>query len=229
MAITLNPKLLPAALALGLLALGIPQTGDSILWVLTGDSPDQIGADSPISAAKATRNAMLLESTDDWFGDPKARIRAGILRLRLATKSAGGAANAINRSDLERALGDLKNGLGRAPANSIGWTALSQAHLAAGEPTLAHASLTASLLLDDHNPQLSLWRCALGLELWSYLNDDDRRMWIDQVDMAWHENPQALVTLGHQYHGKYLQAIRLALLPNRPQLEEFDRLFDAGR
>ena len=96
-AVRLNPKILPAALALGLLALGIPQTGDSIFWLMTGNTPEQPGAESPSSADEAARNAALLERADDWFGDPRARIRAGILRMRIATADVDGKPNATRK------------------------------------------------------------------------------------------------------------------------------------
>lgn len=219
----LNSKILPAILALGLLALGIPQTGGSILWLMTGDTPDQLGAASPDSVAKAARNAALLERADTWFGDPKARIRAGILLLRIATTNPDGTAN-ISKPELDRALNDLRNGLARAPANALGWTALAQASLAAGDRPGARSALTTSLLIDDYDPDLSLWRCTLGLALWSDFNEDDRRMWNDQVNMAWHKHPEDVVALAHQNYG-YVLLIRSSMLSDRTQLSEFDNYF----
>jgi hypothetical protein len=219
----LNPKILPVALALGLLALGIPQTGDSVLWLMTGDTPDQPGAASPDSVAEVTRNAALLEHADDWFGDPKARIRAGILLMRIATTNPDGTA-AVSAPELDRAQNDLTNGLARAPANAIGWTALAQANLAAGDRPRAQAALSTSLLLDNYDPELSLWRCALGIALWSNLDTDERRMWNDQVNMAWRTQPREVVTMARQNGGINTLLIRLALLSDRTQLSEFDRM-----
>jgi len=227
-AVRLNPRILPAALALGLLALGIPQTGDSILWLMTGDTSDQPGTASPSSVAEAARNAALLERADNWFGDPKARIRAGILRLRLATENSDGT-TAVSAPELDRALNDLTDGLKRAPANAIGWAALAQASLAAGDRPRARAALSTSLLLDNYDPELSLWRCSLGLALWSYLNDDERRMWNDQVDMAWRRRPRDVVALAHQNGGIYALLIRLSLLSDSTRLSAFDRMYNDRR
>jgi hypothetical protein len=226
-AVRLNPKVLPAALALGLLALGIPQTGDSILWQLTGDTPDQPGAASPGSVAEATHNAVLLERADDWFDDPRARIRAGILRLRIATTNSDGTvAAAVSAPELGHAQDDLRDGLKSAPANAMGWTALAQASLAAGDRPGAQAALLTSLLLDEHNPEISLWRCALGLTLWSYLDQDGRRMWNEQVNMAWRRQSMDVVALARQ-NPVFALLIRLALVSDSSRLRDFDSLYNA--
>lgn len=228
MAVRLSPKILPAVIALGLLALGIPQTGDSVLWLMTGDTPGQPGAASPSSGAEAARNAALLERADDWFGDPTARIRAGILRLRMATTNSDGTA-AVSVPELDHALNDLTDGLTRAPANAIGWAALAQASLAAGNRPQARAALATSLLLDDNDPELSLWRCELGLALWNILNDDERRMWNDQVNLAWRKHSHDVVALAHQNGRISALLIRLALLSDRTRLSEFDRMYNDQR
>lgn len=199
------------------------------MWLMTGDTPDQPGAKSPSSAVEAARNAALLERADDWFGDSKALIRAGILRLRLATSNSDNRKEIVDAPELERALNDLTNGLKRAPASAIGWAALAQARLAAGDNPAARAALSTSLLLDDHSQELSSWRCELGLDLWNFLDQDDRRMWNDQVTMVWNEHPDDLVSLARQNDGSYAVAIRLALLMNPAQLSEFDRRFNARR
>jgi hypothetical protein len=225
-AVRLNPKILPALLVLGLLALGIPQTGDSILWLMAGDTPDQPGAPSPDSIAATTRSVALLERADDWFDDPKARIRAGILRLRIATTNPDGTA-AISKPDLDLALNDLRDGLKRAPANAIGWAALAQASLAAGDQPAAQAALLTSFLLDEHNPDISLWRCSLGLALWGYLDQDGRRIWNEQVNLAWSKQSTDVVALAHQ-NPIYPLLIRLALLSDSARLSDFDNLYKAN-
>jgi hypothetical protein len=229
-AVRLNPKILPAALALGLLALGIPQTGDSILWLMTGDTPDQLGAASPHSVTEAERDAALLERANDWFGDSKALIRAGILLMRIATTNPDGTpAASVSKPELDRALDDLTNGLARAPANSIGWTALAQTSLSAGDNQRARTALTTSLLLDDYDPELSLWRCTLGLQLWGSLDENERRMWNDQVNLAWRHNPQDVIALARANGGVNALLIRLPLLSDSTRLSDFDRMLKEQR
>jgi hypothetical protein len=224
--VRLNPKILPAALALGLLALGIPQTGDSVLWLMAGDTPDQPGAASPGSVDATSRNAALLERADDWFGDPRARIRAGILRMRLATTGTGPDGKpAVSTPELEHAIADLTDGLMRAPANAIGWAALAQASLANGDRPRARVALSTSLLIDNNDPDLSLWRCELGLALWSYFNNDERRMWNNQVILAMRNQPGDLVDLAHQNGGVNALLIRLALLSDQTHLDEYDHIY----
>jgi hypothetical protein len=224
-AVRLNPKILPAALALGLLALGIPQTGDSILWFMTGDTPEQPGAESPSSVDEAARNAALLERADDWFGDPRARIRAGILRMRIATADVDGKPN-VSKPELDHAISDLTDGLTRAPANAIGWTALAEANLVAGDLPRARTALATSLLIDNNDPDLSLWRSQVGLAIWSYFSNDERRMWNNQVILTWHSHPGDLVDLAHQNGGINALLIRMSLLSDRTQLNDFDQLYN---
>ena len=80
------------------------------------------------------------------------------------------------------------------------------------------------LLLDNYDPELSLWRCALGISLWSNLDTDERRMWNDQVNMAWRRQPRDLVALARANGGVNTLLIRLALLSDSTQLSEFDQL-----
>jgi hypothetical protein len=225
-AVRLNPKILPAALVLGLLALGIPQTGDSILWVMTGDAPDQPAMANPSSVDEAARNAALLERADNWFGDPKALIRAGILRMRIATTSPDATTPTVSTPELDHAINDLTDGLARAPANAIGWAALAQASIAAGDRPRARTELSTSLVLDEYDPELSLWRTALGLYLWGDFNDDERRMWNDQVNMAWSKNSGDVIALAHQ-NPIYGLLLRLPMLSDSKRLSEFDHMLKA--
>jgi hypothetical protein len=223
--IPLKSKALPAALACLLLALGIPQTVDSVLWVMTGDSSDQMGAESPASPDQALSNAALLERADTWTGDPKALIRAGILRLRAATTSPG----TIDKDQLTQAINDLTNGLARSPANAYAWTALSQAQIAAGEGIKAKKALTTSMLIDNHDLTIGLWRCILGLQLWNELDTDDRRMWNEQVHIVWDSQPDDLVGLARANGGAYLIPISLALISDPTSFQAFQKLFAQSR
>jgi hypothetical protein len=219
--IPLKSKALPAALAFLLLALGIPQTVDSVLWLMTGDTSDQLGKESPASPYQALSNAALLEKADTWIGDPKARIRAGILRLRLATSSG----DPIDKDQLQRALDDLTDGLSRSPANAYAWAALSQAQMSYGERTKAKKALSTSMLLDDFNPEMSLWRCELGLLLWDMLDGDDRRLWNDQVRLAWDTQPEGLIAIARQDSGAYAIPIRFALISDPVRYQAFQKVF----
>jgi hypothetical protein len=169
MTIRRKTTIIPAVLALLLLALGLPQTIDSVLWLVTGDSPDELAKESPASPGLATKNAALLERAGAWFGDPKARIRAGVLRLRLI--GAPGSTQ-IDQTELARAIDDVVAGLAQAPADAFAWAALAQAEIAAGNRSGAKRAFITSLLVADHDPDLSLWRCELGLRLWPLLDDD---------------------------------------------------------
>lgn len=212
---------MPIILALLLLGFGIPQAADSVVWLLTGDPLDQPDAASPHSDAQTLANAVLLEGIDAWVQDPRARIRAGILRLRLAATRAAGGDQAAER---DRAIADLISGLARSPASSVGWASLAEAQIAAGNPAKAKAALITSLLIDDHNPQLSLWRSTLGLPLWATFDANERRLWSDQVREAWRTNRAGLIALARQDGGTYAPRIRYALTSDAELLAAFDEV-----
>jgi hypothetical protein len=217
----LKSRILPAALALLLLVLGIPQTVDSVLWLMTGDASDQLGKENPASPDKAASNAALLEKADAWTGDPKALIRAGVLRLRLATASN----DQIDKDQLRHAIDDLTDGLTRSPANSYAWAALSQAQIFAGDRIKATKALSTSLLINDYDPQMDLWRCELGLLLWNDLDTDSRRLWNDQIRMVWDAWPQGVIILAKENAGAYATMIRLALLSDPVRYQAFEKAF----
>jgi hypothetical protein len=223
--IPLKSKALPAALALLLLALGFPQMIDSIMWLRTGDASKQLETLSPESPEQLAANANLLEGADAWTGDPKARIRAGILRMHLAITSD----NQIDKDQLQSAIDDFTDGLSRAPANAYGWAALSQALIDAGDPIKAKKALTTSILIDDFDPQMNLWRCELGLLLWNNLDSDDRRLWNDQVRFAWDTQAQGLVTLARKNSDTYAVPIKLALISDPDRYQAFEKAFDQAR
>jgi hypothetical protein len=212
-------KILPATLALLLLALCIPQTVDSTLWLMTSDTSDQLGKESPALPEEAESNAALLENADTWTDDPKARIRAGILRLRLATASS----DRIDKIQLQIAIDDLTDGLARSPANAYAWATLAQAQIASGESAKAKRALATSILIDDFDPNMSLWRCELGLLLWGSFDNDDRRLWNDQVRLAWNTQPEGLVKLARQDDGAYAMPIRLALITDPAGYQAFQQ------
>jgi hypothetical protein len=222
--IPLKSKALPAALAVLMLALGIPQGIDSVLWFLTGDTPNHQGKESPASPAEALSNAALLEKADAWVGDPKARLRAGILRQRLASRSS----DQIDKNQLQRAINDLTDGLARSPANAYAWAALSRAQMESGERIKAKKAFATSMLIDDFDPEMSLWRCELGLLLWDVLDEDDRRLWNDQVRLAWDNQPKGLIALARQDLGAFATPIRVALLTDPARYQAFQKAFDQG-
>jgi hypothetical protein len=207
------------------MVLGVPQTIDSVLWVMTGASSDQLGTESPSTMEQALSNAVWLERADAWTGDPKARIRSGILRLRLADASGG----QIDQDQLQLAIDDLRDGLARSPANSYGWAALAQAELANDDSKQARKTLVTSMLIDDFDPELSLWRCELGLLLWNTLDGDDRRLWNDQVRLAWDNQPDGLVALARQGSGVFSVPIQFALISDPARFQAFEKIFLQSR
>ncbi|MGO8919852.1 MAG: hypothetical protein ACLQJR_28465 [Stellaceae bacterium] len=155
----------------------------------------------------------LLELTDDWFGDPGARIRAGIYELRIAYGS--DADPKLDPARLQKAIDDLSDGLRRAPANPLAWASLGHARLAAGDRSGAAAALDASLLLGPYEAGLTLYRCELGLKLWPDLDARVRRAVALQMRLAWDHDPSALVGLAKRGGNALPVMIALAQDPKR--------------
>jgi len=217
----LNHKVLSIAFALPILALGIPQAIDSALWNFSGESRDQLGAANPSTANASTVAIGWLELAGNWLYDPRATIRAGVMRLRLV--SAPGAADVKQSAMLQRSISDLIRGLQQTPANAVGWAALAAAQLDAGNELNAKDALRASILLGNFDPDLSLWRSALGLRLWAHLDADDREMWGEQVRIAWDHQSNDLLALARANKGPGLIIIRHALSTQPGRLDDFDR------
>jgi hypothetical protein len=216
--------LLPAALALAILALGVPQFADSALRLYAGEADDVTGGEGPASRQSAAATAAMLEAIDGWLGDPRARIRAGILRLRLA--SATGAAREPQPAELAHGIADLDDGLARAPGDAFAWAALAQGQLASGDWEAARRALEASMRLAGYEPGLSIMRAALGLRIFFLLSEDDRRLWADQVRLAWDRHPAELLAIARD--AEFAALLKRALGRDPARLEAFAKALAAG-
>jgi len=218
---TANGWKVPAlGLAALLIGLGLQQTAESILALyansdVDANQPERLTA----SAASKTGYHLLIES-DRWFADAHARIKAGIIALRLALEA--NSSELPDRSILQAGIDDLEAGLSRAPADSAAWMELAQARLALNNGRGAMAALRTSLLFGPYDPNLSLWRCALGLQLWLLFDERDRQMWDDQVKLAWDTNPAGVIALSRS--GEFMDRMIRDALANSPQrLDAFER------
>ncbi len=214
---------IPAILALAILALGIPQTADSIFRLSIDEADDVTGKTAPASPSIADANALLLEKIDGWLGDPRARIRAGILHLRLGLTPDSGAV--LHGTELADAVGDLDAGLARAPGDAFAWAALAEAQLTLGNLDLARRALRASMLFAGDEPGLTLWRSALGLQLLLVLSEDDRALWANQVRLAWDQNPSAILAIARE--GNSASALKNALTTDPVRLDAFEKALAA--
>jgi hypothetical protein len=185
--------LLASGLGVALLVLGVFQAGASVLRLYgEWDVEPQAPLTAERTAAMRAGIGLLLRA-DAWFGDPEARIRAGLYELRLA--QAGNAEGGVDRDGLVQAITDLSSGLARAPAHSLAWAALSDGRLAAGDRSGAAAALRASILLGPHEPELALSRSTLAVALWADLDAETRELATTQLRLAWDRDPAAVVAL----------------------------------
>ena len=190
---SLSYKLVAGSVALALLALGGQQIGDTALRAYAERGFDLQQVVTPQDVEPIQSRVKLLELTDDWLGDPQARINAGIYELRIAFGS--DADRKLDPARLKTAIDDLSDGLRRAPANPLAWASLGHARLAAGDRSGAASALNTSLLLGPYERGLVLYRSELGLKLWPDLDASMRRAVALQVRLAWDSQPYELVAV----------------------------------
>jgi hypothetical protein len=186
-------KLIAGGLGLALLALGLVEAGPAVLLLYAEWGIDPRAPVTAESAAAMRAGIRLLVVADDWFGDPRARIRAGLYELRLA--EAGDAEGAVDRDGVARAVADLNAGLARLPADPLAWAALSDGRLVATDRSGAAAALKASILLGPNEPELALSRSTLSLALWPDLDAEGRQLAAAQLRLAWDRDRAAVLAL----------------------------------
>ena len=186
-------KLVAGGLGLALLALGLFQAGPAVLRLYAEWGIDPRAPVTAESAAAMRAGIRLLVAADDWFGDPRARIRAGLYELRLA--EAGDAEGAVDHDGVARAVADLNAGLARVPADPLAWAALSDGRLVVADRSGAAAALEASILLGPNEPELVLSRSTLAVALWPDLDAEGRQLAATQLRLAWDHDRTAVLAL----------------------------------
>lgn len=190
---SISYKLVVASFGLALLLLGGQQIITTMLRAYGEAGMDLELSGAPLDAETVASRVRLLEFSDGWFGDPAARIDAGLYNLRLVEGIV--ADGKLHPESLDGAVADLSDGLARAPANPLAWTALGDARVAAGDRAGAAAALNASILLGPNELYVTLPRSDLGMKLWSDLDSAAKRAVMSQMKLAWDYNPAALVAL----------------------------------
>lgn len=207
-----------------LLGMGIPQTIDSFFVVYARSIANitEPGPVPPLPVAAAA--ARLLRSADQWTGDADARIEAGIIERRAA---AGDAGQVNNSTALAVAAQDLSAGLGRAPANSLGWAELAAADLGLAKIPRALAAWRNSILMGNYDPSLNFWRAQIGTELWLALDPNDRRLLAAQLSFSWDQDRAKLISFA-ELSNVAAEAVRLALGNDPERLAEFNSSLQRG-
>lgn len=222
---TLPYKLFAAAIAFGLFSLSVPQLCSAVLRLYASEPSVLDQRDPATDIDLISRRIVLLDLADGWFGDPEARIEAGLDQLT-AARLLGGQGQS-NRAQVEAAAADLSSGLSRAPAAPRAWLALGDARLALGDQSGAAAALRASILFGSYELALVLQRAELGLDLWPILSSDDKRSVAQQMRLAWERDPRGLVALVRLRQQAF--PVMIALAQNPDQLSSFMRALSASR
>jgi hypothetical protein len=216
-----HDRLIARGIALGLavtlLGLGVPQTIASVmrLYAVLDDAPATSRTAAWLAAVEP--KAALLERTDAWFGDPDARVRAGVLELQLAFPEEADGTPVPDH--LKRAIDDLTEGLAQAPANGMAWALLAEARLAAGDAGPARQALRTSWLMAGFAPYLAVTRAEVGLRLLGELDPDDRRNLDSDIQAACKYTPDQLARMSKK--GRFVPVVLMALLDQPGALTEF--------
>lgn len=182
-------KLYIASLAILLMFVSGWQGGASILRLYGHADRDGLTMDAP----QLLTAISSLQRSDDWFWDPNARTRAGLLEFQLSLNSRSG--TLPNAGNLDNAIEDILSGLVRAPADAWAWTMLARAELIAGNFSMGVRVFREALLAALYEPSLTVWRSQLGVALWPMLSNEDRNLVASQIRMAWTRHPQDVLAL----------------------------------
>jgi hypothetical protein len=209
-------RVLALGLAAGLLVLGLPQSIDTAMRLYAEAELAKPISTGAVSVPPAERGIALLDAADRWFDDPAARIEAGTVAFRRAYPPGG----AVDPAGMRQAISALSSGLSRRPADRWGWMYLAHAELAIGDTAAALRAFRTAILVAPYDPDLSVWRTELGLDLWPLLGADDRRLVADQIQIAWTAKPGDVLALAKTSVATAI--IRLALASSPPALEKFE-------
>lgn len=211
-----------AGFALVLFGLGVPLTSDSFSRLYAERFLGPKGIADLADAAGPLSTAAALKATDRRFGDPAARLEAGMIERRVAYVSDG----RIDAHLLKTADADLRDGLARAPANDLAWAELAQAGLGLGDAQAALGAWRMSIVTGGFDPQLDWWRADMGVQLYLVLNAEDRRLLDRQIVYAWSDAPNKIVSLAE--HDAFMASvIRNALARDPVPLKTFENALNS--
>lgn len=218
----LRRKALIAVLGISLLALALPRAV-RFFWQLQIQANVETEYPTPTETReKQSHGAQSLRQIDLIFNDPQARIRSGMLELKLAL-STQNQSSQIAHEHLALAIEDLSDGLSRSPANAQAWLELAHAKLASGDAPGALTALNASIEVGRYDPALCLRRTEIGLRLWLILTDQDRTVIGEQIQFAWNREPEELAKLAAR-DDWIANILRSALTENASALNIFDKM-----
>lgn len=134
----------------------------------------------------------------------------------------GSAASAAEQGErAARAAHELRAYLAEVPGDARGWAGLGRAELIEGHPIAAREALKLSILTSPWSPELVLWRCDLGIDLYATLDDEARDLLQEQFRVAAERSPRSLARLAQRKNAVVMARVMLAQSPEAlSQFEE---------
>jgi hypothetical protein len=171
--------LVQLVLAGAIFAIGVPETiaalhelsfSERLGGAGSGESPDQsqgeptaqLDMETPVTASERLQLAFALLSRSDDTGD----------------------ADQVRVARADRAAQLFREYLTEVPADGRAWAGLTSAEIRRGKLSLATAALRMSILTAPWSSSLVQWRCAMGIDLFRALGDEERELMKGQFRVA---------------------------------------------
>ena len=201
------------------LALSLPRFGTAMLAVspaglaVPGKAPEY-------TPEQLDRQVERQVSAVGWRPTPETA--AVLSALSIAQARNRGFDTAAGRESLQRTSAAARVSLVLTPLDSFVWARLAHAEmLLHGTAPQAAQALRMSMLSARYPRELVPTRLTLGLLLWPALDNDTRRLLLEQITLAQRTMPWALPTVARESNGAGI--IRVALAADPEALAGFDR------
>jgi hypothetical protein len=183
-----------AALAAGILYLGVPRAIGGI-FKLPGDHVvAELRADQSIDAAEVAALMASRERTLAWFQDRKVWGELGLARLMAAVALPPD--DETRQPTLSGAVEAIEQGLALAPNDGYAWARLAIARYYSEGPGQRVADAVGqSLLIVDWDLRLIRDRLDVALAVWDWLPPESRVLVRRQIGYAYDISPRALADL----------------------------------
>ena len=192
------------ALALGLLAIGLPNGLGAMLRLPANAVAGAVESGGSVDPAAIPPALGALRRAARF----SAAAHADIGALLLASSSATDV-----RARGEEAAQEFRRYLAGVPGDAAGWEWLARAELAAGHPPAARAALDMSLLIGPRELSLALRRCQLAMVLGGPFAGTERPLLEQQFQMAADYDVAALARLVQQQNALLLTRTMLIGAP----------------
>jgi len=214
-------RALPAAVlglvaGVSLLFLGVPATIDAFLMIPANTVLGKLQIQDPVSEEELSLLVSAEERSLFWGESGRNWTDLALAQLVLSEEIEHD--DEASRDLLTEARTSLKNGLALAPANPYAWTRLAHVeYLISGPSAAVAAALPMAILTAPYTPRLLFFRLELCFIVWPHFAPEERDLILQQVRLAWAEDPRRLVTLAQDFHQIGLVRTALSSLPGQEE------------